>query len=103
MYRLHIPFFALINTYRLVTEVAFLRGPFVITESQTWRLQAILHLWPMPGLMTWDLFGFVLTALADFARTQGHVGFRFDVYFQGLLVGFGAVAPNGYLQEASNG
>lgn len=41
--------------------------------------------------MTWDMFAFALGAMAEFARTQGLQGYRFDVYYGSVVMGLGAV------------
>ena len=41
--------------------------------------------------MTWERFAFALSALVDFARTQGTEGFLYDVYYRDHVIGLGTV------------
>lgn len=44
--------------------------------------------------MTWEMFAFALGAMTEFARTQGLQGYRFDVYFDSVVIGLGAVTTS---------
>ena len=63
-----------------------------------------MNLYPKSG-MTWEAFAIALTAMEEFANTQGQEGFRFDVYYEGFgVLGLGAVTvktPRGVSAESS--
>ena len=92
-YQAAIPLPALLSTYRAIGAEVIPRDDEPITSSQVWRYEATVYLWPIQGptLMTWERFAFALSALVDFATTQGTEGFRYDVYFRTWHIGLGSV------------
>ncbi|KAI4247193.1 MAG: hypothetical protein L6R40_001536 [Gallowayella cf. fulva] len=89
-YSTPIPIPALQSTYNYIYALAMSKGKDMIMSSQHWVGDATLNLYPQHFTMTWQDLSYTMLALESFAHTQ--IGFRFDVYKQGVgKIGMGAV------------